>query len=432
MNFCLLFLSAIFAGVCAAAEPGLISGMSAAELRTAEAGKKLFLQEWQPAPGKNGARDGLGPFFHASSCAACHPGGGRAARAGTEIPAPGLLFRVGVTEDPLVDEYGAQLSPLAVPGVKPEGVVRTVWAEKSGAFTDGAAFSLRAPVYEAQDWNYGPPPADVRFSPRTAPDLRGSGLLEAVPAEAIHAMEDAEDKNGDGISGRANMEETWEGYHATKDVVGRFGWKAWMPTLLRQVCGALGEDMGLTNYFHPHDATPAEKEMLGDYASGNNGALFEVNSREVDELVAYVRFLAPPASRPLDSEARRRGETLFASTGCAACHVPELKTAGKSAALSGQSIHAFTDLLLHDMGEALADHRTEARADGREWRTAPLWGLADAVDADGRGPLLHDGRARSIAEAILWHGGEAEKSRNAFQALPAADRAALLLWLRSL
>lgn len=417
-----------------AAESGFREGLSPKERSAAEAGRKLFELEWQSAPGAPGSRDGLGPFYHAASCASCHPGGGRARREGVDVPPPGLLYRVGVPDDPLVDEYGAQLSPLAVAGVKPEGSVRTQWTETPGTFPDGEAYSLRTPAYFAEGWNYGPAPAAVRFSPRTAPDLRGLGLLEAVPASVLHAMEDPADKNGDGISGRTNMEESWEGYDATKDVAARFGWKAWMPTLLRQICGALGEDMGLTNFFHPHDATPAEEEALGEYASGGHGALHEVDGRTIDALVQYVRALAPPQPQPLEESARQRGESLFAAAGCAACHVPELRTADKaaSASLSGQTIHAFTDLLLHDMGEALADGRTEARADGREWRTAPLWGLSAAVDADGRGPLLHDGRARSLAEAILWHGGEAEKAREAFKALPAADRNALLRWLRSL
>lgn len=411
-----------------------LQGLTSGQQRAFEEGERLFLTEWVAAPAAKGVKDGLGPFFNASSCVACHPSGGRGVTPGAPDPMPGLIFRVGSESESLLDEYGSQLSSRALPGVKPEGMVTTVWTEQPGTLADNAKFLLRVPAYAPRDWQYGAPPADLRLSPRLAPALHGIGLLEAVEASAILALADPDDKNGDGISGRPNFEETWEGYDATVDVAGRFGWKAWMPTLMRQVCGALGEDMGITNVFQPHDATPAQSDVLEDYARGGHGSLFEADGRDVERLVSFVRFLAPTERRDAGNPDVEKGAALFVSVNCTACHLPELKTGNVRGAksLSGQTIHPFTDLLLHDMGPALADGRAEAKADGREWRTAPLWGLAAVVDEKGAGLLLHDGRARNLEEAILWHGGEGEKSRGAYQSLPAADRTLLLRYLRSL
>lgn len=424
-----------FAPVAAAEAPaGPVEGLTGKQLGDFRKGEQLFLTEWAAAPADKGVRDGLGPFYHAASCAACHPGGGRGLSPDAKDPGQGLVFRVGTGEDPMLDDYGMQLSPLAVAGVKPEGTVTITWTQQMGVFADGEAWSLRVPSYASGAWHYGEVPDGVRLSPRLAPALHGMGLLEAVPAESIAALADPDDRNGDGISGRMNMEETWEGYHATKDVTGRFGWKAWMPTLMRQVCGALGEDMGLTNMFQPHDVTPAQSDAIGEYARGGHGALFEAGDREAQWLAAYVRYLAPSAPGKSKDAIAARGSAVFSAIGCAACHVPELKTGNIRGlkALSDRTIHPFTDLLLHDMGPGLADGRPEAKATGSEWRTAPLWGLSVAVNEQGEGLLLHDGRARSLAEAILAHGGEGEKSRDGFNALPSADRAALVRFLRSL
>jgi CxxC motif-containing protein (DUF1111 family) len=203
---------------------------------------------------------------------------------------------------------------------------------------------------------------------------------------------------------------------------------------MRQVCGALGEDMGITNIFHTTDMTPVQSEVLEDYVRGGHGKGFEADGRDPQTLVTYVRFLAPPPRKESKDPAVAQGSALFTSAGCAACHLPELKTGNVRGvkALSAQSIHPFTDLLLHDMGPGLADGRPEAKAHGNEWRTAPLWGISAAIDEKGAGLLLHDGRARSAEEAILWHDGEGAKSRAAFKALSAADRAALVSFLKTL
>ena len=436
MNWCRLPLCLVAFAISVLAGDNLrpLAGLTDSQKVTFQKGATLFKLEWMPAQGNKLVRDGLGPFFHAASCVACHPGGGRGLTPDAFDPGESLVFRIGTKDEAALDEYGAQLSPLGIPGVNPEGSVTVTWTEKSVTAADGTSWKLRTPAYAASGWQYGPPPADLAHSPRMAPALHGSGLLEAVPDETLLSMADPDDKNGDGISGRLNMEETWEGYHATRDMPGRFGWKAWMPTLLRQVCGALCEDMGITNYFNPHDTTSIQSDALGEYTRGGHGALFEARGGDPETLAAFCRYLAAPERRDADKEAVRQGETVFTRLNCQACHVQNLLTgpAAGVKALAGQTIHPFTDLLLHDMGPALADHRPEAKATGTEWRTAPLWGLAAAVDNKSHGLLLHDGRARSVEEAILWHDGEAATSRDAWKALTAADRAALLRFLCSL
>jgi CxxC motif-containing protein (DUF1111 family) len=424
----------IAAGTAAAEGLAPLPGLTKKQETAFEQGRRLFELAWPVLPEKPGDRAGLGPYYHASSCIACHPGAGRGLSPDAFDPGESLVFRVGVKDEALLDAYGAQLSPLGVPGVEPEGSVEILWTSRTEKSADGTSWTLRVPHYKPLGWNYGNPPEKLALSPRLAPALHGMGLLEAVTDDTLLGMADPDDKNSDGISGRVNLEETWEGYDATKDVPGRFGWKAWMPTLLRQVCGALGEDMGITNYFNPHDATPMQEEELHDETRGGRGALFEAKHGDPERLTDFVRFLPPPVRRDPDDPAVRAGEGVFLKLNCQACHTPDLKTgrAGGVKALAEQTIHPFTDLLLHDMGPDLADGRPEAKATGVEWRTAPLWGLSAAVNEKGEGLLLHDGRARTLEEAILWHGGEAEKSREAWRNMNAADRAALVKFLRSL
>ena len=429
-----LLLAAMFLSGAAETVPAPVAGLTPEQSKEFSQGAELFNTEWQAAPAGKGKRDGLGPFYHAASCAACHPGGGRGLSPDAADAAGMPVFRLGTTDDSLVDEYGAQLSPRAVHGIKPEGSVAVTWKEVSGAYADKLPWSLRRPSYTPREWAYGTPPADVQFSPRIAPSLFGNGLLEAVPQKTLEALQDPEDKNGDGISGRLNKEDTWEGYHAAVAVAGRFGWKAWMPTIMRQVCGALGEDMGVTNVFQPFDVTPAQAELLEDKIHRPPGGGNEARGRDLAVLVAFVRCLPAPARHSSEGPNVAAGAGVFQAAGCAACHLTELKTGTVRGmpSLSGQLIHPYTDLLVHDMGPDLADNRTEAEAGGTEWRTAPLWGLSRAVDEQGRGILLHDGRARSLEEAILWHGGEAQKARDAFNALSAPDRAALKSFLLTL
>ncbi len=412
----------------AGASPQPLAGLTDEQVKAFERGREVFEAKWIPAPGPAGSRDGLGPFFHANSCAACHPGGGRGPMPGAGIGMPALLFRPGLEGEEDVPDYGTQLAPLAVPGVKPEGQVDIAWKPEPVRLADGTSVEMQRPIVIPKEWNYAPPPAGLRLSGRLGNALFGDGLLAAIPVKAIMAQADPEDKNADGISGRPNEESTWDGARPAEFIPSRFGWKAAMPTLRRQVSAALAQDMGLTNSFHPMAGT--EGPELDDPPRGGHGEGLEASDADVRALVAFVRYLAPPEPRGQTTEEATRGRETFSRLGCAACHTPEWTTGQVAGvpALSGKTIHPFTDLLLHDMGEDLADHRPEAGATGVEWRTAPLWGLG----ADAAPRLLHDGRARTVQEAILWHGGEAKSARDAFTRLPAVDRAALLSYLGTL
>lgn len=349
----------------------------------------------------------------------------------------GLLFRLGKDNEDEVGDYGGQLAPHAVNGVKPEGDVAISWQEVPMKLDDGTVVPLRRPKFTPNGWNYLQPPPDLKISPRLAGPLFGLGLLAAIPEKDILANADPEDKNGDGISGRPNQESTWDGPDPSGNITARFGWKAWMPTLRRQITAALNFDMGITNEFH--DMSSFGIPDIGEFPSGGHGSRTEASGDDVRGLVAFVRFLEPPPRRKEADPEVLRGAGIFNAAGCAACHIGEWKTGevrdlrdfrggSRIDVLSGKTIHPYTDLLLHDLGPDLADGRPEGEASGAEWRTAPLWG----VGASASQKLLHDGRARNPQEAILWHNGEAAGAKRNFSALPAADRAALLAFLDSL
>jgi CxxC motif-containing protein (DUF1111 family) len=317
--------------------------------------------------------------------------------------------------------YGAQLNPLAIPGVPAEGRAYVEYLAERGRFGDGTPYVLRRPAYGLFRLAFGQLDEAIRLSPRLAPPLRGLGLLEAVPDAAILALADPDDRNGDGISGRPNWLDTPVGSRQ----LGRFGWRAEQPTIRRQTASALIEDMGITTTLFPKENCP-RPQALCSAAESLGGP--DASDEMLDELATYVRMLAPPPS----TERHAAGASLFSKAGCSACHTPYLET-GESpvGALSKAGIAPYTDLLLHDMGDGLADRRSDGTPAVREWRTAPLWGLTADEAADGALALLHDGRARTIAEAILWHGGEAEAAKEAFRTMSQPDRAALIAFTRS-
>jgi CxxC motif-containing protein (DUF1111 family) len=397
-------------------------------------GNSFFRTNWVTAPSSTTGRDGLGPLFNAVGCSACHLNDGRSAPpTGPGDVSVGLLFRLNAGQAPdgapLGDPvYGGQLQPAAILGVAPEGRVDVDYVEEPGTYGDGTAYSLRRPVHTPADLAYGPLDPATVLSPRIGPSVFGLGLLASLDDAAILVREDPLDLDGNGVSGRANrVPDLVTGLLA----VGRFGWKATQPTLLQQSAGAFQQDVGLTSALFPAETcTPTQ----GDCAGAPNGGTPEVEPVVMDPLVFYMHTLAVPGRRHVADVAVRRGRDLFQQIGCAACHTPTLVT-GTNAAfpeLSGQTIHAFTDLLLHDMGDGLADGSAEFLATGREWRTPPLWGLGLQQAVSGHTFLLHDGRARDAAEAILWHGGEAAAAREAFRLLPADARAALLAFLGDL
>ena len=403
-------------------------------------GQRNFDIVWNHEPVISPVLDGLGPMFNRASCRECHEGNGRG-HPPEEVGAPlkSILFRLSIPgEGPHggpnpVPNYGDQLQDKANPGVPPEALVRIEYEEIPGEFGDGTPFSLRKPVVTFTDAAYGELPEDLLYSARVASPVIGLGLLDSVPEATLYALADPEDENGDGVSGRVNV--VWD-EPSQKMLPGRYGWKANVASLRHQSAGAALGDMGITSPVFPEDmCEPVQTECIEQAA--------EVAARSdapefLEELFAptvmYMHLLAVPKQRNADDPAVQRGEGLFRGAGCQNCHMPTLET-GPQAVLdanANQTIHPFTDLLLHDLGEGLADNRPDFLASGSEWRTAPLWGIGLTVDVGGSHSYLHDGRARSLSEAVLWHGGEAAGPREAFRNMTAEQREDLLAFLGSL
>jgi CxxC motif-containing protein (DUF1111 family) len=365
-----------------------VEGLTSAELAAFARGDAEFGRQFAP-------NTGLGPIFNDVSCATCHSGDGRG-------QLRNALLRIGSASDDFLRPLGGpQIQDKAIPGADPE------------TLPAGHAVSVRLP-----------------------PPVFGVGLIEAIPDAAILANVDSLDADGDGISGRPNFVlaasfvPDGEPGGGSGLRLGRFGRKAQNAVLLQQVVEAYLQDIGITSPFlplenrNPRSGVPVEAvDRVGDP---------EVSEAVVQAVTHYMRALAPPLPAP-DTEQRLQGQSLFAQVGCAKCHVPSFTTGTSSiAALSGKTVTLYSDLLLHDMGDGLADNRPDGQASGREWRTTPLWGLRLMRQfLDGDGLLMHDGRARTVEEAILLHGGEASTARAAFQALNAAQRAALLDFVES-
>lgn len=381
-------------------------------------GRNVLNKVWVIAPSADTLHDGLGPLFNQRSCIACHPDNGRG-------QVTDALVRLSVRDHGKAVShpiYGEQLNEQGIPGVPGEGRAELHYSFRDIKLSDGATIELREPHIEFRELHYGPLGAGTLTSLRIAPPIFGLGLLELVPESAILEYADPEDTNHDGLSGRPNLirDERWK-----RTVVGRFGWKAGSPDLVAQAASAFREDMGLTTLLLPEpNCTRAETACLQAPSGGDA----EVSQFMMENLVTYLMHVAPPDPRSA------QGAEIFLATGCAACH-RETLTTGESPRypeLSLRNFHPYTDLLLHDMGAGLADGRPDHEASGREWRTAPLWGIGHAQDVDANARFLHDGRARAIIEAILWHDGEARRARERFRALNAADRASLLAFVNSL
>ena len=407
-------------------------------------GNSFFRNPWVIAPSSTTARDGLGPLFNTNACQNCHIKDGRGhpplADDGSavsmlvrlSVPAePGqeaLLQRLGSIPEPV---YGGQLQDMAIPGHAPEGRVRIRYQAETVTLADGSRVELRKPQLEISDLGYGPMRADTLLSARVAPPMIGLGLLEAIPEAALLRREDPQDRDGDGISGRANR--VWDSA-LNASALGRFGWKAGQPGLNQQNAAAFAGDMGLSSTLHAADDCSAAQAGCRQAPNGNDDNGAEVSDRILASVLFYSRNLAVPARRNLHAPEVQRGAVLFEQAGCAACHTPQHTTSAQAAEpeLAAQAITPYTDLLLHDMGEGLADHRPEFLADGREWRTPPLWGIGLTQAVSGHTFFLHDGRARNLLEAILWHGGEGQRARDAVANMARAEREALLQFLNSL
>ncbi|EDM77483.1 hypothetical protein PPSIR1_24904 [Plesiocystis pacifica SIR-1] len=401
-------------------------------------GNSFFNKNWVIAPASTTARDGLGPTFNATSCSGCHfrDGRGRPPLSADE-PMLSMLLRLsipGQAEDggPLPEpNYGGQLQPQSIPGVPAEGRAVVSWTELPGTYPDGAAYSLREPSYAFEDLAFGPLADELLFSPRVAPHMIGLGLLEAIDEDTILAAADPDDEDGDGISGRPNYPlDPISGEH----LLGRFGWKANQVGLVQQNAGAFAGDIGITSMVHGEENCPPPQVECASAPTGTDAEGPELQDDLLDAVTVYSRLLAVPARREIDDPEVLLGRELFRDVGCDGCHTPMIVTGTLAGfpEVSEQTIFPYTDLLVHDMGPGLADGRPDYDADGSEWRTPPLWGVGLFDVVNDHALYLHDGRARGLEEAILWHGGEAQASRDAFTELDASDRAALVRFVHSL
>lgn len=397
------------------------------ELDTHLDGDFQFEQIFVTAPAP--VNSGLGNIFNNSACISCHPRDGRAGFPKDLNARSGLLLRTALLGNTAKDApipvpgFGTQIQNHAVHGSRPEASYAVRFEESTETLADGTKISLRKPIFSLKD-TYMEFPTQALLSPRLATPVFGLGLLEAIPEADLLAKEDIEDADDDGISGKANR--VWDPVLG-KEVVGRFGWKANVGTVLVQSAAAYHDDMGITSYVFPQENCEGQDNCV------DNSASPEISDEILNTVAFYCRTLAVPAPRNIDDKTVIKGEQVFAQIDCVKCHTPKQRTGPTDiAALSNQNFYPYTDLLLHDMGPELADGRPDFLADGNEWRTRPLWGIGLTNLINGHTDFLHDGRARNITEAILWHGGEALASKNKFKTLPTGDREALLTFLNSL
>ena len=377
-------------------------------------GFSFFRSPWVAAPASTTARDGLGPLFNAHSCGSCHPNGGRGKSLLDDPHSLATVARISIRRPDGTAEphprYGHQLQTKAT---------FAGGAEAAIAMQDvNAGESLREPRLQVET-TLAESQADWLLSARVAPPLIGMGLLAAIPQADLLRRADAEDGDGDGISGRPH----WRPGQAGRRL-GRFGWKALHPTIAEQTGAAFRDDIGITNPLFPATPCSALQAECRRQPDGNDEAGFEIPPSLFDLVVYFVSHIPPPKPGP-STDAVREGRALFADIGCDSCHVP-----GHSTEFG--RIWPYTDLLLHDMGEGLGDHRPEGDASGREWRTPPLWGLGTMAKVAGHTTLLHDGRARNADEAIRWHGGEAAAAGRRYQTLEGRERKALLAFLNAI
>lgn len=398
-------------------------------------GNAFFNSPWVVAPASAGARDGLGPLFNARSCDQCHNNDGRGQPPLKEDEQPVALVlqfatpTPGLNNEPQADpNYGGNFNPFAIGGVPAEGKVRIRHREIAGTYGDGTSYTLLSPEYSFEELAYGELASDTKFSPRVAPAVFGSGLLEAIPEAQIMERSDPDDVDKDGISGRPNH--VWDPL-VNRAVLGRFGWKLNQPDIAHQTAAAFSSEIGMTTSLRPAQICTSVQTAC---AAAPTGGEPEISDEIFEHIVRYQRMLAVPVRRNLDSPEVKRGAKVFLESGCESCHRATFKTGviKDQPWLSDQTIHPFTDMLLHDMGEGLADGRADFAASGSEWRTQPLWGLGLQKTVNGHTRLLHDGRARDVSEAILWHGGEGERAKEAFRTLSKQDREALLRFIDSL
>ena len=403
--------------------------LSAEKLKMHDRGDKLFEATFNNDPTTRFF--GLGPIFNAESCVSCHVGDGRGkVPVNNGDPMGTLLLRIAQMQ-PLeggkpnpYPNFGGQVQHRSILGVKAETDILVTFTEQQFAFPDGEVYTLRQPHYQFVN-AYKAMPSAYMLSARMPSPVFGLGLLEAVPESTLEGWEDPSDLDGDGIKGRRNVVHSALGGDWK---TGRFGWKAGQPTVIEQTAGALNQDMGITSYIMPVENAFGQDQMLGVNVRK------EISDSNLVALAYYVRSLAVPGRRNADDADVLEGKRFFHLVGCGGCHKSGYYTGSNmiDPELNYQKIYPYTDLLLHDMGAGLADGYTEFRANGSDWRTPPLWGIGLTKTVNGNQHYLHDGRARNFTEAIMWHGGEAQKSANEFSKLTAEERAKVMKFLNSL
>lgn len=417
---------------------------------TFKLGNGLFRKLWVSSPSSTQASDGLGPLFNARACQSCHLKDGRGHPPEGNPDATSMFLRLARQAETAEEKaaiadrkvlnfpdpvYGGQLQDLAVPGLAGEGRMAITYEEQPVTLEDGATVSLRKPSYAVENPAYGPLGATTTLSPRVTPAMIGLGLVEQIHPADILAHADPDDLDGDGISGKASIVRDGK---SGELALGRFGWKASRASIREQSAEAFVGDIGISNPDVPKahgDCTEAQAACM-DMPTGVQERLGDTEAPDpVMELVTfYAQNLAVPARRKVDDPDVLHGKQVFYELGCASCHTPKFVTRrdAPNKAQAFQLIWPYSDFLLHDMGEGLADGQQVGDATGTEWRTPPLWGIGLTKRVNGHTFFLHDGRARNLNEAILWHGGEAEAARNRFAQTPAADRAGLVTFLESL
>jgi CxxC motif-containing protein (DUF1111 family) len=421
------------------------AGLDKDQLRQFAEGHAQFNEAWVLAPARGVW--GLGPTFNEDRCAQCHVNNGRAAapEEGGAVQ-QGMLIRLsipGKTKEggPLPHpDYGDQLQNRGIENRVPaEGQAIVRYREKQVVFADGEKIMLRSPKIEMQNLQFGDLGPQTRISVRVAQQLVGLGLLEAVPEASMLAIANSQAETA--FAGHPNY--VWD-IETERKVIGRFGWKANQPSLRQQTAAAFNGDIGATSFLFPEkNCPPIQKQCIelpsaskcgGQGGCTGNAFRPEVNPSRLTNITFYLQTLSVPARRSVGDAEVMRGESLFGELQCSGCHLPQLQTGPKAfiPAAANVTIHPYTDLLLHDLGEELADGRPDFEASGREWRTAPLWGLGLIRAVSGSMSLLHDGRARDVIEAILWHGGQAQASTGGFIALSKGERDALVKFVESL
>lgn len=401
--------------------------LSAAEMDNHFEGDLLFEASFVTAPAL--VNPGLGTIYNNSACINCHPRDGRAKHPTNVNSANGLLMRASIfgTDDhggPVpVPGFGLQIQNRAVSGYAPEAAYIVTYTTHTETFADGTTVTLRKPDITLSN-PYIALPSGVMLSTRLGTPIFGLGLLEEIPETNITSLQDINDADGDGISGKANF--VWNPF-TNKTELGRFGWKANTASIIVQCAGAYVEDMGITNPIFTLESGHGQSN------GGVPGTEPEVDMVTLEKVALYCKTLGVPAARNTDKQSVKNGAKLFAQLDCAKCHVPKQVSGNSSvAALSNQTFFPYTDLLLHDMGEGLADNRPDFMASGTEWKTRPLWGIGLTNLVNGHTDFLHDGRAKNVEEAILWHGGEAENAKNKYKKLNVKQRSDLLEFINSL